>query len=90
MSNKDNSLAAGDVTNDGGCNIWNYSDLNKINLNTNYLNNIGTKWSKMIENSVWRISGYNTSSVIPSVMHNAEITNATKRMGHQMVHQKLV
>lgn len=78
MSNKDNSLAAGDVTNDGGCNIWNYSDLNKINLNTNYLNNIGTKWSKMIENSVWRISGYNTSSVIPSVMHNAEITNATK------------
>ena len=81
MSNKDNSLAAGDVTNDGGCNIWNYSDLNKINLNTNYLNNIGTKWSKMIENSVWRISGYNTSSVIPSVMHNAEITNATKTYG---------
>lgn len=81
VSNRKNILAAGDAGVVNYCNLWNYSDLNKINLNTNYLNNIGTKWSKMIENSVWRISGYNASSVIPSVMHNAEITNATKTYG---------
>ena len=64
-----------------GCNLWNYSDLNKINLNTNYLNNIGTKWSNMIEDATWRVSGYSTESVTPSEMYTEEITNATKTYG---------
>ena len=81
VSNRKNILAAGDAGVVNYCNLWNYSDLNKINLNTNYLNNIGTKWSKMIENSVWRISGYNTSNVVPRAMFTAEITNATKTYG---------
>ena len=64
-----------------GCNLWNYSDLNKINLNTNYLNNIGTKWSNMIEDATWRVSGYSTESVTPSEMYTEEITNAPKTYG---------
>ena len=73
-------LASPEVTT-AGCNLWNYSDLNKINLNTNYLNNIGTKWSNMIEDATWRVSGYSTESVTPSEMYTEEITNAPKTYG---------
>ena len=55
--------------------------LNKINLNINYLNNIGTTWSNMIEDATWKVSGYSTSSVTPSEMYTGEITNATKTYG---------
>ena len=62
-------------------NTWNTSLLNKTNLNTNYLNNIGTTWSNLIEDATWRVSGYSTSSVTPSEMYIKEITNATKTYG---------
>ena len=64
-----------------GSNVWSTSLLNKINLNTNYLNNIGTTWSNLIEDATWKISGHSTSSVTPSEMYTAEITNATKTYG---------
>ena len=68
--------------NDGaGSNIWNTSLLNKINLNTNYLNKIGTTWSNLIEDATWKVSGHSTSAVTPSEMYTAEITNATKTYG---------
>ena len=68
--------------NDGaGSNIWSTSLLNKINLNTNYLNNIGTTWSNLIEDATWKVSGHTTGNVIPSEMYTAEITNATKTYG---------
>ena len=62
-------------------NTWSTSLLNKINLNTNYLNNIGTTWSNLIEDATWKVSGHSTSSVTPSEMYTAEITNATKTYG---------
>ena len=62
-------------------NIWSTSLLNKINLNTNYLNNIGTTWSNMIEDATWKVSGHSTSEVTPREMYTAEITNATKTYG---------
>ena len=62
-------------------NIWSTSLLNKINLNTNYLNNIGTTWSNLIEDATWKVSGHSTRSVTPSEMYTAEITNATKTYG---------
>ena len=64
-----------------GSNIWSTSLLNKINLNTNYLNNIGKTWSNLIEDATWKVSGHSTSSVTPSGMYTAEITNATKTYG---------
>ena len=69
------------INNGNGSNMWSTSLLNKINLNTNYLNNIGTKWSNMIEDATWRVSGYSTESVTPSEMYTEEITNATKTYG---------
>ncbi len=64
-----------------GSNIWSTSLLNKINLNTNYLNNIGTTWSNLIEDTTWKVSGHTTPEVTPSEMYTAEITNATKTYG---------
>ena len=62
-------------------NIWSTSLLNKINLNTNYLNNIGTTWSNMIEDTTWKVSGHSISSVTSTEMYTREITNATKAYG---------
>ena len=73
-------LATGNPTT-GGCNMWDYSDLNKINLNINYLNNIGTKWSNLIEDTIWKTSGYTTDDVVVKDLFTAEITNATKTYG---------
>lgn len=64
-----------------GCNEWKYSTFNTVNLNTNYLNNIGTTWSNMIENTTWKVSGHTTNGVTPKAMYTAEITNATKTYG---------
>ena len=47
-------------------NTWSTSLLNKTNLNTNYLNNIGTNWSNKIANHTWKVGG-NTSSNIYNV-----------------------
>ena len=52
-----------------------------MNLNTNYLNKIGTTWSNLIEDTTWKVSGHTTSSVRPKVMYTAEITNATRTYG---------
>ena len=64
-----------------GSNEWSTSLFNKTNLNTNYLNKIGTTWSNLIEDTTWKVSGHTTSSVRPKVMYTAEITNATRTYG---------
>ena len=69
------------INNGYGSNIWSTSLLNKINLNTNYLNNIGTTWSNLIEDATWKVSGHTNSGVTPSEMYTREITNATKTYG---------
>ena len=73
------------INNGHGSNEWSTSLLNKINLNTNYLNNIGSTWSNLIEDTTWKVSGKasknTTDSVIPKAMYTAEITNATKTYG---------
>ena len=69
------------INNGRGSNEWSTSLFNKTNLNTNYLNNIGTTWSNMIENTTWKVSGHTTNVVTPKAMYTAEITNATKTYG---------
>ena len=62
-------------------NTWSESNLNKVNLNTNYLNNIGTTWSNLIEDTTWKVSGHTKERVTPKEMYTAEITKATKTYG---------
>ena len=42
----------------GGSNNWITSELNKINLNTNYLNYLGSSWANMIEDSIWYLGEF--------------------------------
>ncbi|MBD8922407.1 hypothetical protein EGR52_03160 [bacterium] len=44
-------------------NTWSESRLNTINLNKNYINNIGTKWSEKISDHTWKVGGNTESNI---------------------------
>lgn len=57
-------------------NTWSESLLNKINLNINFINNIGTTWASKIATTKWKAGGNtwnNISDSIPSVAYINEI-----------------
>ena len=59
-------------------NIWSESNLNKINLNTNFLAKIGKKWADKIIETTWKVGGNtrdNIREVTPSVVYPNEILN---------------
>ena len=59
-------------------NTWSESNLNKINLNTNFINNIGTEWANKIATTTWKVGGNtsaNISQVVPSVAYQNEVVN---------------
>ena len=53
--------------NNAGTNTWSESNLNKINLNTNFVNNIGTAWAKKIATTTWKVGGGSWSNIVTSV-----------------------
>ena len=55
--------------NDKLTNIWSESLLNKINLNTNYINNIGTTWSSKIATTTWKVGGNTLANIGTSQMN---------------------
>ena len=55
-------------------NVWSASRLNTVNLNTNYLNNIGANWSNKIAMHTWKVGG-NTFANIASVTAPNTYTN---------------
>ena len=77
------------INNGRGSNEWSTSLFNKTNLNTNYLNNIGTTWSNLIEDTTWKVSGHTSNGATPKVMYTAEITNATKTYGPENGRSKI-
>ncbi len=52
-------------------NTWSESQLNTVNLNTNYLNNIGNKWSSLIATTTWQVGGASYSNVYSSPVKTA-------------------
>ena len=63
-------------------NTWSTSLLNKTNLNTNFLNNIGEEWANKIAATTWKVGGNTWAkirAVVPSVAYQNEIVspNAT-------------
>ena len=59
-------------------NTWSNSLLNKTNLNTNYLNNIGSNWSNKIAIHTWKVGGNTLTNIRSAVVTSAyqnEITN---------------
>ena len=64
--------------NDTQTNTWSESLLNKTNLNTNFINYLGSTWAKKIATVTWKVGGNtyaNIYSKIPSVAYTNEITN---------------
>ena len=57
--------------NNAGTNTWSESNLNKINLNTNFVNNIGTIWSKKIATTTWNVGGGTYANILTSVPKTA-------------------
>ena len=68
-----NYKATGSATN-----TWSTSLLNKTNLNTNFINNIGTTWANKIATVTWKVGGNtwaNIDTKTSSVAYTNEITN---------------
>ena len=57
--------------NNAGTNTWSESNLNKINLNTNYINNIGTTWAEKIATTTWKVGGGTYANLRDSVSKTA-------------------
>ena len=63
-------------------NTWSNSLLNKTNLNTNFINNIGTTWANKIVTTTWKVGGNVDSNIVVSVPKTAyqnEIVNPVIR-----------
>ena len=59
-------------------NTWSESLLNKTNLNTNFINNIGEEWANKIAITTWKVGGNTYSNIYsktPSVVYQNEIVN---------------
>ena len=55
---------------------WSESNLNKINLNTNFINNIGSTWVNKIATTTWKVGGNIENKIVysvPSVAYQNEI-----------------
>ena len=64
-----------------GTNTWSESNLNKINLNTNFINNIGSTWANKIATTTWKVGGNtydNIGSSVPSIAYQNEIVAPAK------------
>ena len=59
-----------------GSNNWTTSELNKINLNTNYINYLGNSWSDMIENATWYLGGITSNDNTAKSFYTGERNNA--------------
>ena len=59
-------------------NTWSTSLLNKTNLNTNFITNIGTEWANKIATTTWKVGGNtddNIYNVVPATTYQNEIVN---------------
>ncbi len=59
-------------------NTWGESNLNKVNLNTNFINNIGSEWTQKIATTTWKVGGNTMANIKDSPMYIAyqnEIVN---------------
>ena len=57
--------------NKSGTNTWSESNLNKVNLNTNFITNIGTTWANKIATTTWKVGGGSWNNIVSSVPSTA-------------------
>ena len=63
--------------NDTQTNIWSESNLNKTNLNSNFLNSFDSVWQEMIATTKWKVGGmgYDANESSFKIAHDYEINN---------------
>ena len=59
-----------------GSNNWTTSELNKTNLNINYINYLGNSWNSMIEDTTWYLGGMTAPSNTAKEFYTGERNNA--------------
>ena len=59
-----------------GSNNWTTSEFNKINLNTNYWNYLGTTWQNLIAETTWHLGGMTSSRNTAKAFYDGERNNA--------------
>ena len=66
-------------------NVWSNSLLNKINLNTNYLNNIGANWANRIALHTWKVGGNSLAKIydVPATTYKNEITSPAENTTYE-------
>ena len=59
-----------------GSNNWTTSEFNKINLNANYWNYLGTTWQNLIAETTWHLGGMTSYSNIAKAFYDGERNNS--------------
>ena len=59
-----------------GSNNWTTSELNAINLNTNYWNYLGTTWQNLIASTTWHLGGMTSDYFTAKEFYDGERNNA--------------
>ena len=62
-------------------NTWSESNLNKINLNTNFINNIGSTWTNKITTTTWKVGGNTWANIgvsVPKTAYQNEIVSPSE------------
>ena len=62
--------------NRNGSNNWTTSEFNTINLNTNYLNYLGSEWQNLIAETTWHLGGMTLGAYTAKAFYNGERNNA--------------
>lgn len=81
LANRDVFAAVPDPDSSNGCNKWGLSELNIVNLNLNFLNNLGEEWSSKIADHTWKVSGITLNEGTNKGIYDAEIVDATSSYG---------
>ena len=56
-------------------NTWSISSLNTTNLNTNFINNIGSTLASKIVTTTWKVGGGDFRSFVPKIVYQNEVVN---------------
>ena len=56
-------------------NTWSLSNLNKTNLNKNFIKNIGTDWAAKIAETTWKVGGFSDNGRPAQTVYQNEVVN---------------
>ena len=56
-------------------NTWSLSNLNKTNLNENFITNIGADWAAKIDTTTWKVGGFSDNRQPAKTVYQNEINN---------------